>query len=314
MMLASELVEQGHEVQLITLTPGAEQVDCSFQVSYNPGFRKMMRLLSWCDVYFQNQISLRLLWPWFLNRRPLVFAVHNWMPISGPDATMMSRFKQRCLGMGSCVAVSKAVADHIKAPAQVIPNAYRSNLFFCQPDLPKTIDLLFVGRLVSDKGAHILLQAMGKLRSMGLQPSLKIVGSGPEEQRLRQMCAKLNIGGQVEFPGAMSPQKLNVLYNSASIVVIPSVWQEPFGLIALEALACGCVLVASRGGGLSEAVGDCGLLFDNGDEDGLADALHCVLTDLDLQERLRSRAEEHLSHFQPASQALRYLELFDSIL
>ena len=94
-------------------------------------------------------------------------------------------------------------------------------------------------------------------------------------------------------------------------MVVPSIWNEPFGVVALEGLACGCVVIGSEGGGLKQAVGPAGLTFANGDAEGLASALEQVLCDPAVQERFRAAAPAHLALHQPAAVAKRYLEVFE---
>jgi glycosyltransferase involved in cell wall biosynthesis len=69
------------------------------------------------------------------------------------------------------------------------------------------------------------------------------------------------------------------LLNAHRILVVPSRYDEPFGIVALEGIACGCLVIGSRGGGLKEAIGPCGLTFDNGDAAGLAGLLEAALAD-----------------------------------
>jgi glycogen synthase len=95
------------------------------------------------------------------------------------------------------------------------------------------------------------------------------------------------------------------------VMVVPSIWPEPFGVVALEGLAAGCVVAASSEGGLPEAVGECGVLFPNGDAKALAAVLKELLTDSALREKLRAESDRHLEQFTPETIAKRYLDVFD---
>jgi glycosyltransferase involved in cell wall biosynthesis len=97
-------------------------------------------------------------------------------------------------------------------------------------------------------------------------------------------------------------------------MVVPSIWAEPFGVVALEGLAAGCVLAASAKGGLPDAVGPCGLLFPNGDVKAMTAALKGLLTNSSLREKLMSERSSHLERFQPEAVAKRYHEVFESAL
>ena len=104
------------------------------------------------------------------------------------------------------------------------------------------------------------------------------------------------------------------LLQEHKILVIPSRYDEPFGVVALEGIACGCVAVGSVGGGLPEAIGPCGLTFPNGDAAALAQALEQLLRQPNEQRRLVANAPQHLAKFHPATIAEAYLALFRSKL
>jgi glycosyltransferase involved in cell wall biosynthesis len=104
------------------------------------------------------------------------------------------------------------------------------------------------------------------------------------------------------------------LLQEHKILVIPSRYDEPFGVVALEGIACGCVAVGSSGGGLPEAIGSCGVTFPNGDANALAQALEQLLRQPDEQRRLTANAPQHLARFHPTVIAEAYLALFRSKL
>jgi len=94
---------------------------------------------------------------------------------------------------------------------------------------------------------------------------------------------------------------------------VPSRYQEPFGIVALEGIACGCVVVGSEGGGLREAIGPCGLTFPNGDASALARCLAQLLRDDESVRALRRPAAQHLLRFRRAKVAGEYLRLMRSL-
>jgi glycosyltransferase involved in cell wall biosynthesis len=167
-------------------------------------------------------------------------------------------------------------------------------------------DLVFVGRLVSDKGADLLLEALARLAGDGLRPLLEIVGGGPEEAALRAQARQLGIEAQVEFLGIRTGAELVHLLNAHRILVVPSRYHEPFGIVALEGIACGCVVVGSEGGGLKEAIGPCGPTFPNGDVAALAARLAELLTEPGRLEDYRRQAARHLDAHTGARTANAY--------
>ena len=94
-------------------------------------------------------------------------------------------------------------------------------------------------------------------------------------------------------------------------MVVPSVWEEPFGIVALEGLACGCVPVVTRSGGLPDAVGACGVVVPKNDAPGLADELGRLVADEPARRRLLAHAPEHLARHTRDRVARRYLEVIE---
>jgi glycosyltransferase involved in cell wall biosynthesis len=182
------------------------------------------------------------------------------------------------------------------------------------PNISRERNLVFVGRLVSDKGVDLLLQAMKLLQNDGVAPDLTIVGTGSEKKNLESLAIELSLDRQVIFAGQKSGGALAELLNRHRILVVPSRWAEPFGVVALEGIACGCVVLGSENGGLKEAIGPCGVAFQNGSVRALADQLKRLLKDLALQAKLRGHAAEHLAKFQSDAVAAAYLRLMRKLV
>jgi D-inositol-3-phosphate glycosyltransferase len=153
--------------------------------------------------------------------------------------------------------------------------------------------LLYAGRLAPIKGLETLLDAMARLRAAGTSVHLSIVGGDADEPlnghegELRARLARLDLGGTVTFVGAQPQERLRAWYVAADATVLPSHY-ESFGMVALEAMACGIPVVASRVGGLQTTVRDgvTGLLVRESDPVALAGALDRLLGDPDLRFRL----------------------------
>lgn len=312
-LLASAFVEEGHAVKLITETRENDSNQWSFEVCRHPKPQELLRLTRWCDVFFHNNITLQSAWSLLLVQRPWVIAHHTW--ISRVDGTLGWRdhAKRFLLRFATNLSVSRAVARHLPSPSTLVGNPYQDDIFRSLPGIARTKDLIFVGRLVSDKGIGILIEALGELRKEQLQPSLTIVGTGPEEAALRALAIAHGVAEQVDFLGARTGVDLAVLLNRHEIIVVPSRWAEPFGMVALEGIACGCVVIGSENGGLAEAIGPCGLTFPNGSIEGLVAALTKVLADAKLREDFRTHRHAHLSPFKVRKIARQYLEIFENV-
>ena len=308
-ILAEEFATAGNEVHVITQTPGDDVREANYRVSRGPSIAKRIGLLRWSDLFFQNNISLRSLLPALVLRKPTLVVHQTWLKNARGGVGWNNRIKRAVLRSVTNVAISKAVADSISGHSFVIGNPYNEQIFRLIPSVTRDQDFVFVGRLVSDKGADLLLRTLKLLQNDNLLPNLTIIGTGPEEQNLRRLTAELALDRQVTFAGQKSGAALAEILNRHRVLVVPSRWAEPFGIVALEGIACGCVVVGSEKGGLKEAIGPCGLTFENENVPALAEQLQRLLKDLNLQTSLRQHAAEHLVKFQADAVASAYLRL-----
>lgn len=278
--LAADLQGLGCEVTVVAKTEATEPDRLPFRVVRRPARRELLRWVRWCDVFFQANVSLRGLWPLLLVRRPWVVSHHGWY--SRPDGRRapQDRLKRFLLRFAAgSISVSQAIADDLETPSVVIANAYRDELFRRLPEVPREGQLAFLGRLVSDKGVDVLLDALGRLAVRGCRPQLTVVGDGPDRAALEEQARRLGISDQVRFLGSRRGEEVVRLLNAHPILVVPSRYHEPFGIVALEGIACGCLVIGSAGGGLKEAIGPCGLTFPNGDAGVLGELLERALAD-----------------------------------
>lgn len=141
--------------------------------------------------------------------------------------------------------------------------------------------ILSPGRLVWEKGHQDVIRAVAALHRGMLGAStpvrLLVVGSGPEEKRLRRHAQELGVERHVEFRATVPYDEMPALYQSASAMVLASLprrgWEEQFGMVLAEAMASGTSIVAARSGAIPEVVQDAAHLFEPGDWFGLAQAL-----------------------------------------
>jgi len=310
-ILAERFHALGHGVVLLTRTAADAPDDDAFAVVRRPNAATLIKLLRWADVVFHNNISLRFGWPQLLARKPWIVAHHMWTPRRGSGA-VAGRIKHWACRFAHNIAVSRAMAESLSTQATIIPNPYAEDVFISRPGVPRDLDLVFLGRLVSGKGVPVLLDAIANLKSRGLCPSLTIIGTGPDETALRQQAFTLGIGDQVNFIGSRRGPELVTLLNQHRVIVIPSTWEEPFGVVALEALACGCVPIVSQSGGLPDAVGPCGVVVPKNDSVALSRAIEMVLSDKEIQITLLGRAAEHLAKHTRDRVARRYMDVIEN--
>ena len=146
---------------------------------------------------------------------------------------------------------------------------------------------LYFGRLSPEKGVGLLIRAFQRLSRQFPSARLRIAGEGAERASLEALAANSGIGGAVEFLGWLSPEQLDEPLSGAWAAVVPSLWAEPHGLVAAEAIVRGTPVLCSASGGLGEIVeeGVSGLKFPNNDEDALFDCLHQVASGQAFPER-----------------------------
>lgn len=182
---------------------------------------------------------------------------------------------------------------------RIIPNGVRPEDFQTEPEPgfrnqyahPTEKIVFFVGRLVHEKGAHILLEAIPKILHYHPQTKFVIAGRGPAEGYLRQKAWEIGIGERIYFTGYIDDLTRNKLYRSAEVAVFPSLY-EPFGIVALEAMAARTPVVVSDTGGLGEIIkhGINGLKCYVGSPNSLADNVLKVLCDPPFARQVEERA------------------------
>lgn len=153
--------------------------------------------------------------------------------------------------------------------------------------------LLYVGRVVEQKGVATAIEALSQLPH---EATLRIVGDGDEAYRrsLAELASRLGVSGRVSFHPFAPPAALPAIYRAADAVVFPVQWNEPWGLVPLEAMALGRPVLATGLGGSGEylADGDNALLFEAGDAAALARRISALANDPALRERLTSGGYE----------------------
>lgn len=137
---------------------------------------------------------------------------------------------------------------------------------------------VYCGRLSREKGVALLIAAFAKVKATSSTARLKIVGDGPLRRELEKLAALLGVSGDVQFTGWVAREEIDAELGDAWALVAPSLWAEPFGLSAVEAMVRGIPVIASETGGFSDTVehGVSGLLFPNGDVASLAERMGAV--------------------------------------
>jgi glycogen(starch) synthase len=322
-ILAREFTTAGHQVTVVTTTPvGSAARLCSSSSSCNPnpkGFRvlrrpsplKLFQAVKWADVVFHNNICLRFAWPLLTLKRPWVVAHHTWLTRIDGSIGWRDKVKLSAIRFATNIAVSNRIADRLGVPSVVIGDPYRDDTFQRDASVIRDRDLVFVGRLVSDKGVDILLEALELLRRRGSIVTASIVGHGPLRDNLQRMSNQLQLVPQTEFLGQKTEKDLAAVLNRHRAIVIPSRLHETFGLAAIEGIACGCKAIVPDIGAFRDTLGVCAIAFKHGDPASLADVIQTTLAqgpDPDYWQQ----ADRQLHRFKANAVAAHYLEILAS--
>ena len=175
--------------------------------------------------------------------------------------------------------------------------------------------IAFAGQLTLAKGVLTLLQAFKELLEAGIRNTeLFVAGTGPQEEQLKDYCRQHKLA-QVHFLGSID--SVPELFRTADVVVVPSEWEESFGLVVVEAMACGTAVICSDAGGIPEVLGDsgeAGLIFRRGDISELKQKIRQLIASPETRQQMgrrgRARAEQC---FSVQKMVDGYVSVFDAL-
>lgn len=314
-ILANAFHEAGHEIRLMTWSKYDKKNEFSFEVIRKPNIIRLFRELLWADIVFENNPCLRMSWPLLFIKRKSVIAIRSFINRRDGKIGWQDNIKHWWLNRASAViAVSNAIKTKCFTNAIVIGNPYRNNLFRVLPDVERNKTFVFLGRLVSDKGADLAIKALSHLVFSGeiqYDFNLTIIGEGPELERLKKIAKGLGVNEFVDFVGQLKGEELVTCLNKHRYIIVPSVG-EAFGNVVLEGMACGCVPIVSDGSGLIDAVGDAGVCFSQRNLNSLIKSIKNLLANPELENNLKSKAINHLAYHRPEVVSKKYLSVIDN--
>jgi len=197
-------------------------------------------------------------------RKRIILSHHGTYMDKNQPRTLVMGLAKRLVGrLFTNVSVSRFIALKLGGRHRVIHACFDDTIFSGAQGAERPPgSFLFYGRLVSDKGGHLAIKALAEVRRSNDSARLTIVGGGPEKEALIQLAEEAGVADAVTFTGVLSNQELGRLVASSHCVVVPSIWEEPFGAVSLEALAGGCEVILSNRGGMHEGLGGYGWLID----------------------------------------------------
>ena len=325
--LYENLIARGHDVRIISSVHGAQSHDEGDVIRLGYGFsvpangsvgtmtvsprlarqvREMLERERFDVLHFHEPfvpfLSLVLLRESQSINVATFHAYAGWSPAYEFGKRMLGRFARRLHGRIAVSAAARHFIDHyFPGDYKVIPNGVDiARVASAQPIAryrDGTLNILFLGRFESRKGALYLLKAYRVLRQRGVNCRLLLIGTGPQEREIRRYVATRRLTG-VELLGRVSDEDKARYFATADVYVSPATGGESFGIVLLEAMAAGTPIVCSDIHGYKGVVrrGREALLVPPHNPKALAGALATVLADDDLRERMAAsgidRAEE----------------------
>ena len=309
-MLARQFAAMGHEVTVVTATPGSSDgapADEPYRIVRTQRWADLVRWTAWAQRCLVFGPTLRLLLiPLLLGRRTLVTHAAEFPWQSRPLVARLQWLASwLCAKRLPVHGPSQSICARLPRPHVHIPNPYDASTF-APSALHREGDLLYVGRLSEEKGVDTLLHALGILREQGLRPRLSIIGLGSEQAALQALAQQLKVQEAIDWRGLKNSSEVAQAMNQHRVLVVPSRCKEAFGIVVLEGLASGCQVVVSRKGGLVEAGGGWARDFQNGDAQELATQITAALKSD--SEAEAAAIADYLSAHTPAAVARSYLQ------
>jgi len=179
------------------------------------------------------------------------------------------------------------------------------------PDSESVLTVGYLGRLVQEKGISTLIEAAQTLQQAGCRVELKIIGDGPERARLEELDRACGVQHATTFCGTLTGADLRSALCDVDVLVLPSLWEEPAGLVVMEQLMRGRPVIVSDNGGAAELAGEAGLKFPPGDAASLAERIKQFADNPLLKDELGRRARKRaLENFTQKRMVDEHREIF----
>lgn len=264
-----------------------------------------------------NQLAA---WAGTLGTRtaPSVVTVH----VPAEHASCPGQLRDRVLGEAEAIVVASRhlydalarVKGDLTSRMRVIPYGLPLPPETNAPFPTDAVVFLCLGRLVPEKGFDVALRALACTGRANFR--MVVAGEGSAMPVLKRCAAELGVEAQVDFRGWVHPDNVPALYKEATVALMPSVWQEPFGLVALQAAQMGRPVIASRVGGIPEIVldGKTGWLVRPGDVAALAEAMLKAVKDLEDLALKGREGRQWAQGFTIATCSGQYRSVYDELL
>ena len=287
----------------------------------------------WLVAGAAEPVARRIERPWLVTVHATEFGRHQGWVQNHPQSHIHAAERAMVRRADRVITCSRYMRSHVSTVFGVSPRRVTAvqngidprDLEPVVPDLPglraryaepEQRLVLLVGRLVYEKGFHLALDALAPvIRRLG-DVRFVVAGTGTAEAELKRQSRRLGLTRHGSFLGWIGDDMLHSLYRVADLCIVPSIY-EPFGLVALEAMASGCLCVVADTGGLREVVpsdGTVGLRFPSRDSAALGEILEQVLRDDAMREQLVTEARAHVLCFDWGEVATRTAAIYRELV
>lgn len=182
--------------------------------------------------------------------------------------------------------------------------------------ISNTNTALYVGRLSQEKGVSILIKAISIVVKNNPKIKLLVIGDGNEKNNLIKLTKELGLDKHITFLGKMKHKKLQMYYEQATVVIVPSLWNEPFGLVGVEAMSVGRPVIASRVGGIPEWLDDgkTGFLVDPCNSEQIAEKVIKLFSDRKLIELMGKNARKKAEQFSMDKHVIKIESIYKDVI
>lgn len=313
-IMADTFHNMGHNVVVLTEERSESNDSNSFKVVRTNYFLKdIIYYTKRADVCIISGFSLKY-FPFTLFNQKNIFVFHN--PNFGNN--WQSHIKQFIAKFPIPNVINVTVSNYVGKSLRLkryktIYNPYENDLFRMYDNSYDRKGFIYVGRICENKGVELLIRAylnLQKRNPYNQDIKLDIIGDGPQRLELESFVKNQHLDSNITFKGILAGESLVKELNSHKFQVIPSVWGEAFGIVALEGMASGCIEICSDSDGLQEAIGNNGFLFKKGDVTDLTVRMEEVLK-LSDEERvnLQNKGLEWVKNFTMENVCKNYLKI-----
>jgi glycogen synthase len=311
-ILANEFTNSGHSVSVITdveVDDTSSDLGLPYKVVRTKKFLGRFRAFQEVDVILFFNLSLVGLLSLIPASKPVVMVHQGTYHTFQITRKPLELFKRFLTLFYQNIAGSEFVASYIFGRTVIIPNTY--TMLPISKDIKRTKNFVFLGRLELEKGCMLALKAFNSVLSKYPTATMTIIGSGSERSPIEDFIESQGIGSAVTLLGTITGQELIDELSKHHTMVIPSIWDEPFGMVALYGLAYCNNVISTRVGGLPEAVGGFGMIVPPQEVD-IRDAMFKVLAgDYRPNEMIRAQIDAHLNRHSPKRIAEEYLTVLE---